>query len=76
MAEYPLCDVCAGVARSILANFKDMPLDRARAKALSEFSEIHDDSDCIEFYTCLPILRLTHGEVKAKTTSRTSQAHR
>jgi hypothetical protein len=59
--EYPPCDVCAGVEKTLLMFQKDLPPEMARGKALREFEEIHDDSVCLEFLTCLPIQRLRYG---------------
>ena len=54
------CNLCEGVFESILRNFSHLPIDRATTIALWEFEEMHDDSVCLEFMNCLPIIRSKH----------------
>mgnify|MGYP006943680140 CR=1 FL=1 len=57
--EFPPCNLCEGIFKSLRYNFDDLPPDEARERALNAFLKLRDKAECMDFYTCMPIAR--HG---------------
>jgi hypothetical protein len=57
--DFPPCNLCERIFKSIRANYDDLPPDEARIKTLNEFYKMREEADCQDFYTCMPLAR--HG---------------